>query len=179
MVSATGVLRNEGFPYALDNGAWTAFQLGKAFDAEAFKRALDAMGECADFIVLPDIVSGGLQSLEFSLSWVSRVRSYGRPLMLPVQDGMTVEMVDPELNEDMGIFIGGSTEFKEATMYDWTDFAHCFGHSVHVGRVNSQRRLKMCQQIGVDSFDGSGPSRFLKHAKVMDRAFRQGCIRIQ
>jgi hypothetical protein len=32
LLSPTGVLRTEGFRYALDNGAWTAHQQGTEFD---------------------------------------------------------------------------------------------------------------------------------------------------
>lgn len=52
MVSARGVLRTEGFPYALDNGAWTAFQKGEPFDGAAFERAVKLLGADADWIVL-------------------------------------------------------------------------------------------------------------------------------
>lgn len=40
LVSATGILRHEGFQYALDNGAWTAFQKGVPFDEQKFAAAL-------------------------------------------------------------------------------------------------------------------------------------------
>lgn len=70
LVSATGVLRTEGFGYALDNGAWSAFQRGQSFDELAFRRALDMLGAGADFVVVPDIVCGGEASLE--LSWEGR-----------------------------------------------------------------------------------------------------------
>lgn len=176
MVSAKGVLRTEGMPYALDNGAWHAHVNKSTFDGDAFEKALDLLGECADFIVLPDIVAGGMRSLEFSLSWLDQVRAFGRLMLLPVQDGMTVESVDPVLAEGMGIFIGGSTEWKLATMHDWADFANIFGIYIHCGRVNSRRRIKLCKQAGVDSFDGSGPSRFLLHARTMDAELRQGIL---
>lgn len=176
MVSAKGVLRTEGFRYALDNGAWHSYANKVPFDADAFRRALDLFGERADFIVLPDIVCGGLRSLEFSLSWLDEVRAFGRLMLLPVQDGMEVESVDEVLGDRMGIFIGGETEWKERTMHDWADFAHMFGIYVHCGRVNSRRRLKLCKHAGVDSFDGSGPSRFVKHARVMDAELCQGIL---
>jgi hypothetical protein len=148
------------------------------FDADAFRKALDLLGECADFIVLPDIVAGGLASLDFSLSWIDEVKTYGRPMLLPVQDGMEVEHVDPILKDGMGIFIGGTTEYKESTIPMWSDFGALFDIYVHVGRVNSRRRLKLCKMSGADSFDGSGPSRFLKHAKVMDAENRQDVLAI-
>ena len=55
MVSARGPLRPERFGYALDNGAWTAFQRGEPFDVPAFDRAVALLGPGADWIVLPDI----------------------------------------------------------------------------------------------------------------------------
>ena len=169
MVSAKGSLRTEGFPYALDNGAWTAHVKGLPFDSGAFLKALDLLGAEADFIVIPDIVAGGERSLEFSLTWINRVRPYGRMMLLPVQDEMTVDMVEPHIAPDMGLFIGGTTEFKERTIPLWGAFS-CY---VHCGRVNSRRRLKLCKHAGVDSFDGSGPSRFVKHARRMDAELRQ------
>ena len=55
LVSAAGSLRHEGFQYALDNGAWSAFTQGKPFDVRAFMAALHKMGPGADWSVLPDI----------------------------------------------------------------------------------------------------------------------------
>jgi len=73
LVSATGVLRTEGFAtYALDNGAWTAYRQGRPFDEAAFFRAVEALAEGAQFVVVPDIVCGGLASLRFSEAWLPR-----------------------------------------------------------------------------------------------------------
>jgi hypothetical protein len=67
LLSAAGALRTEGFEtYALDNGAWSAYQKGLVFDERAFLRALDALGGDAEFVVVPDIVCGGLESLRLS-----------------------------------------------------------------------------------------------------------------
>lgn len=38
LVSATGVHRHEGFRYAIDNGAWTAYQAGTLWNESAFLR---------------------------------------------------------------------------------------------------------------------------------------------
>lgn len=75
MVSARGALRTEGFRYALDNGAWTSFQRGEPFDEAAFERAIARLGADADWIVVPDIVMGGMASLKFSRSWLARLRN--------------------------------------------------------------------------------------------------------
>lgn len=74
LVSRAGEWRTEGFEdYVLDNGAWSDFQADRPFDDEAFERLIDRLGARAAWIVLPDIVAGGLaslvvQSLPFGLS---------------------------------------------------------------------------------------------------------------
>jgi len=176
MISARGVHRDEGFQYAIDNGAWTAFKKKQPFDSEAFERVLETHGKNADFIAVPDIVCGGLESLEFSKGWLNRLTGCYTLLLLPVQDGMTVPDVEPLLSKHLGIFIGGSDDFKESTMGEWAGLARKVGCRIHCGRVNSQRRLKLCQLWGIDSFDGSGPGRYAKHSRVMDAQHRQSSM---
>lgn len=113
LVSPTGVLRTEDFRYCLDNGAWTAFQQGRPFDERAFGRAIDLLGEGSDFFILPDIVAGGMRSLEFSLKWKVRLSGIPTLTLLAVQDGMEPDDVREYLNPACGIFLGGSTEYQE------------------------------------------------------------------
>ncbi len=171
LVSARGVLRHEGFAYALDNGAWTAHTHGEPFDESAFVRAVDRLGAGADFVVLPDIVAGGLKSLAYSLSWLPRLEH--PHLLLAVQDGMTTEDVRPHLGQRVGVAVGGTTDWKLGTLHHWGSLARETGCWLHVLRVNSQRRIRRCQDVGAHSFDGSGPSRFAKHLAVLDAAVRQ------
>jgi hypothetical protein len=160
MVSAAGVLRHEGFPYALDNGAWSAFQQGRPFDVDQFVKALDLMGVGADFVVVPDSVEDREETLKMAETWLPRLDDYGHRRLLAVQDGMTGECVAPWLGPDVGIFVGGSTGWKERTMAEWGRVARRRGCWLHVGRVNTRRRLALCKFAGADSFDGSGPSKF-------------------
>lgn len=162
LVSARGVLRCEGFPYALDNGAWTSFQNGEPFDVKAFERAVSLMGDAADWIVAPDIVCGGLESLRFSLDWLPRIP--GR-VLLAVQDGIEPEDVEPYLSERVGIAIGGSTAWKEKQLAErrWR------ASWLHVLRVNTARRIRLCHWAGATSFDGSGASRFACSVRMLDR----------
>ena len=108
--------------YALDNGAWGCFQKGVDFDSESFLKMLGWLGDDADWIVVPDIVQGGLDSLLFSLTWLSRVLSFGAAL-IAVQDGMETADVSDLLNDRVGIFLGGSTEWKLETMREWGELA--------------------------------------------------------
>lgn len=172
MVSARGVLRHEGFQYALDNGAWTAFQRGEQFDAGAFQRAVDLLGVGSDFIVVPDIVAGGLWSLDFSMSWLDRLRGVA-PLLLAVQDGISPDDVRNLIGRDLGVFVGGTTDWKLMTMQAWGAVARRAGAHLHVGRVNTSRRIALCSAAGADSFDGSSATRFAVTLRPLDLARRQ------
>ncbi len=177
MVSARGVLRTEGFRYALDNGAWTSFQRREPFHEAAFERALAQLGPGADWIVVPDIVMGGLASLKFSRMWLDRLRQRQRladaTFLIAVQNGMRSIDVSGLLGPRVGIFVGGDTRWKLATMAQWARLAHARGAICHVGRVNSARRIRLCAAAGVDSFDGSGVSRFASALPPLDMARRQ------
>lgn len=169
LVSARGVLRNEGLPYALDNGAWTAFTQGEPFNVGAFEKALDLMGAEADWVASPDIVGGGMRSLELSESWLPRLID-ARLVLIPVQDGLTASDVRPLLGNRVGIFLGGSTEWKLSTMREWGELAREVGCYYHVARVNTRRRIEMCSEAGATSFDGSSASRFAASLPSLERA---------
>lgn len=171
LVSARGVLRHEGFPYALDNGAWTAHTQGQDFDVPAFDRALDLLGQGAHWVILPDRVGDARRTLEMASYWFGRVRT---PKLLAVQDGMTRSMVEDWISaegaEDLrGIFVGGTDGWKEKTAASWAAFSRENGQICHVGRVNTRRRLAIAVDAGADSVDGSGISQFLVHGRSFHR----------
>jgi hypothetical protein len=145
---------------AVDNGAWACHTQGRPFDGDAFRRALARWGGGADWIVLPDVVAGGLASLELSLSWLEEVAAVGRPMLLPVQDGMTAEDVRPHVGGAVGIFVGGLTEWKERTAAAWGELARERGCHLHVGRVNSARRMQLAIDAGADSADGTSVTKW-------------------
>ena len=64
----------EGLRFGIDNGAWKAFQQKQPFDGDAFGALVERFGCAADFVVMPDIVAGGRDSLAFSVSWFPRLR---------------------------------------------------------------------------------------------------------
>lgn len=168
LVSARGVLRSEGFPYALDNGAWTAFQQGEPFDVRAFERAVDLLGSGADWIVVPDKVADRCASLRMADEWLPRLRGVSQ-LLFAVQDGMTAADVPCEC----GVFLGGSTEWKLATMEAWGQWCRKTGRHYHVARVNSARRISLAKQAGADSIDGSSASRFALSLPRLQRGIAQ------
>jgi len=180
MLSPAGVLRTEGFAnYALDNGAWSAFNGGKPYSEEDFGEALVRFGPAADFVCVPDIVLGGMGSLDLSLAWLSRVLDHTQVAMICVQNGMTPNHLAGILGPRVGVFVGGDDEWKEATCGSWAVAARAAGARCHVGRVNTLRRLRIISMGGADSFDGSGASKWVKHLHRMERWLRQPTFRFR
>lgn len=118
-----------GYPftrYAVDNGAWTDYIKGRQFNHMRFLKVLEKIKQQEtqpDFIVLPDIVRGGLKSFELSKSYLDVADNH--PCYFSIQDGITPEMITPDIIEAVnGFFIGGSNVWKWRVMNEWVTFAH-------------------------------------------------------
>lgn len=167
-----GELPPRRHPWAYDNGAFKDWTAGAAFNEKRYLADLDCLHlVCTtrpDFLIPPDRVGGGLDSLKFSLSWVERCKPYG-PLYLAVQDGMTEADVDAVLEPFAGVFVGGTHPWKLRTARAWADFAHARGRKLHIGRVGTEKKVRWALRIGADSVDSCLPlwsaenlARFLK-----------------
>lgn len=174
LVSCAGEWRTEGFPYCLDPGTWTDHKLGREiFDGETFQRFIDELGPGGDFIIAPDIVAGGLRSLVRTVEWLDRCKARCALVLIAVQDGMHPVDVVQFIGPNVGIFLGGSTEWKVEHMEQWGAFCAKWGCHYHVGRANSRRRLRLAIASGAATADGSGPARFAKHTPKVARWMRQ------
>jgi hypothetical protein len=161
--------------FAIDNGAFS----NGGFKPEPFGVLIERLGCAADFIVLPDIVAGGADSLALSVSWIPKLRGL-KKLLLPLQDGMNARDVGMVLrqNVQVGLFLGGSTEFKLREIYAWGMVAAAWKRHYHVGRVNTARRIRLCAEAGADSFDGTSVSRYSITLPLLDMASRQPSLLI-
>lgn len=179
IVSPTGVWRSEGFRYGLDNGAWTAHQSGDPWDAVLFRDAVESMGRDADWIVCPDVVGKMAESLTRTREWFPWLTRTHPRILIAVQDGMTPDHIDDLVGAGrwVGVFIGGTTGWKEASMAMWGEYKKKKDFYLHVGRVNTVRRIEMCARAGADSFDGTSPSRYASNtprlSEALDRVNRQ------
>lgn len=184
LVSTAGVWRTEGFAWAADNGQWAERDNPGPFKADRFRRFLAwcmAQPVAPDWIVLPDVVMGGCRSLNLSLRWLAEFRRLGLlrsvNVLIAVQNGMEagrqLARVVRHLGKRVGIFVGGDTDWKLATMGFWARIAHAAGAMCHVGRVNTARRIHACEAAGVDSFDGSSASRFEVTLRPLELARQQ------
>jgi len=79
------------------------------------------------------------------------IREYGYPVAFVTQDGLRMEDV-PWDDFDV-LFVGGSDEHKLRESWPFIYRAKELGKWVHVGRVNSEKRMRMFWMA--DSVDGT------------------------
>jgi hypothetical protein len=148
---------------ALDNGAFRCWQRGYPFMEEFFWQTIR---DCydkkidLDFIVCPDIVTGGKRSLDFSIEYANSKLRTSQNLALAVQDGVKPSDIDKFcLSNFSHIFIGGSVEWKWETAEQWVDYAHGKEMKCHIGRCGTLDRLRYARGIGADSVDSTSIAR--------------------
>lgn len=162
-----------GFKFAIDNGAFSAWNSNEDFDGDGFMALVETHGAAADFVVIPDKVASRY-SLDFSRSWIGHLRHL-RNLLIAVQDGMDFEDVGAFIRHERvgGIFLGGSIEWKLKTMYQWGAVAKSLGCYFHVGRVNTARRIRLCAEAAANSFDGTSATMYSCTLPLLDSARKQ------
>lgn len=166
--------------YAIDNGAWGAFSRGEPWNPAGFEQLVAERGRLADFIVAPDIVCGGLPSLDLSVSWLPRLLDVAtgicQRVLIPVQNGMEPADLVGLIGPRVGLFVGGDTAWKEATMASWGALCATRRAYLHVGRVNTRRRISLCAAAGVSSFDGTSVTRYSCNLPMLDDQVRQAAM---
>lgn len=142
--------------WAADNDAFNG-----GFDPVAYMRMLHKykthQSTCM-WVAAPDVVGVATSTLELFYEWAPVLEEWGYPVALVGQDGMS-----DDLPWDMcdAFFIGGSTEWKlGAAARQITRSALDRGKLVHMGRVNSRRRIKYAKSIGCHSVDGTAVARY-------------------
>lgn len=152
------------FPFeqwGFDNGAFVAFCQGKPFPEAQFRRRLEVAHATAAhdpyLAVTPDIVAGGVRSLDFSEEWrMSGCLVDEWPWYLAVQDGMQPADVEPHMHLYAGLFLGGTDRFK-ATAGRWVQLAHKHQKKFHYGRAGTPGKLVSAFKVGADSCDSAFP----------------------
>jgi len=163
------LLYEQGF--ALDNGAYSYWHRGLDFPTKEFNDCLKKYGSAADWIVLPDVVRDWDATHKFSNEWYEQLKGMNK-LLVVTQNGCEKNNWSDLyywLDKGVGIFVGGTDEFKK----DYTPFFAevCKERNLicHVGRVNSILRANWVKNCGAFSFDGSGMSRFMAQAERMSK----------
>lgn len=106
------------------------------------------------FATVPDVVGSHAGTLERWWQWHDAVADLGYKPAFVLQDGVVLEEIPWA---QMGaLFIGGTTEFKLSdTAREVTQMAKERDKWVHMGRVNSQKRIRLAYEWGCDSVDGT------------------------
>lgn len=110
------------------------------------------------FVVVPDVVADWSLTVEMAEVYAPHLRRFDLPFAIALQDGADFEEAlrfDPA-----AVFVGGSTAWKWGNVGRIVDFFADRGIWIHVGRVNSTKRILLCRSYGVSSCDGSGFVRF-------------------
>lgn len=146
-------------PWAYDNGAFKDWTGAQAFDVAAFERDVVTISRSPrkpEFLVMPDVVAGGVRSLDLSVPWARMLNGLA-PRYLAVQDGMQDKDIEPILKHFEGVFIGGTLSWKIATGAAWVQFAHAHQKPCHIGRVGTFKRVRWARRINADSIDSCLP----------------------
>lgn len=154
------------FPYAMDNGAFSCWNpTDNTFDDIKWKQTEQAWREMLFWAqsapikpmwaIVPDRPGDGEATCQKWSEFASVVAMSGIPLAVAVQDGMDADTVRTLTPTPEVIAVGGSTEWKWATVEMWArEFPR-----VHLLRCNSPTKLYYLESLGVESCDGTGWNR--------------------
>ena len=167
-----------GENWGFDNGAFKDFLQGKQFDRTRYLKSLEKAVRISEIYhppyiaVIPDIVAGGMKSLEFSISWLeTELSSIPFNWYLAVQDGIDPLEIENTLRnypQIKGLFLGGTDEFKKTAPF-WSSLAHSLGLKFHYARAGSKKKVELAKKSLADSLDSSLP---LWTEKKLDRFIR-------
>lgn len=138
--------------WAADNGCYTNPDLNVK-NYLAWLKNLTEFRETCLFAVAPDMVADAGATWERSRDVLPHIRALGYPAAFVAQDGIEDEPIHWDAFDCL--FIGGSTEWKLSGDAFWLcrEASHK-GKWVHMGRVNSFRRLLQARFAGCHSTDG-------------------------
>jgi len=155
--------------WAADNGCYAK---GDDFDPKAWLSWLEALApehrsRCL-FATAPDVVGDAVETLLRSLPYLAKVRAMGYPAAFVAQDGSEKDPDNLVPWDDVDVlFLGGTTEWK-LDHYKGGRLAFEAlrrGRRVHMGRVNSKKRLDIADLFGCATADGTflafGPTKNL------------------
>jgi hypothetical protein len=116
------------------------------------------------FATAPDVLADHAATVEMSRPLFPSLRKLGYMAAFVAQDGWS-ETTTPWDEFDV-LFIGGTTRFKLSLGGEAIRAARCRNKHVHMGRVNSFRRLRLAAAAGCHSADGT----FLKFGPDINQA---------
>lgn len=146
-------LKQYEYPLCADNGAFKDFNLKRW---QTFIKSITPDIPLR-WLSVPDRVADMQETLRLYAKWRPSLAHLPRALV--AQDG--AEACDLPWSDFCCLFIGGSTEWKlSSAARDLITEAQARRKWTHIGRVNSDMRLRYAFNLGVDSIDGTGYSQY-------------------
>ena len=147
-----GYLTPTGMPVAYDNGMFRVWRSGGIWEPDRWAQWLMTQPRGL-FAVVPDVPADAKRTRARFDLYAPFVRLH-QPVAYALQDGS--ERVAPPWDDFDVLFVGGTDAFRY-TELGWEVMAEAKarGKWVHVGRVNTLRRLLSCRAGQVDSVDGT------------------------
>ena len=148
-------------PWACDNSAYS-----NPDDQKFWRLCMSSWDVCRYhppmWVAVPDVVGSHSDTLRLFGWWCDWWRAelgcIPWPLAFVLQDGC--EAAGVPWDEIVAVFVGGTTRFKLRESADLIGEAKDRQKQVHIGRVNSLRRLRYAHDVGADTVDGSSFSMF-------------------
>lgn len=164
---AQGNLVPPGARWAADNGKFGKGWPGADAWFEWLTDRVDRYGaDLCLFATAPDVVGDATATLAEASPWLPRVRSLGIPVAFVAQNGCSASGLIPWGDFDV-LFLGGDDEFKIGFEGGAVArLARLRGVPVHMGRVNSRKRLRLAMEWDCATADGTylafGPAKNLE-----------------
>ena len=148
--------------FAVDNGC---FSQPAKYTNTGFLTWLDTLNRKCLFATAPDVVGDADKTLERSLPVLAEIRKLGYSAGYVGQDG--AKKTGLPWDKFDCFFVGGTTAWKMSQVAaNLIIEAKQRGKWVHVGRVNSYKRMRIVDFFGADSCDGThltfGPNNKIK-----------------
>lgn len=131
------------------------------WDRDRFVRMLCNVStlQCLQWVACPDVVADSEATLNRFRQWQPLFEKLNVPAALVAQNGLQSKQLP--WDDITCLFIGGDTEWKlgpeaAALVFEAKDR----GKWVHMGRVNSIKRMEYAKTLGCDSVDGSSWARW-------------------
>lgn len=140
-----------GVSWAMDNGA---FIHKTPLEFLAMLKRYQRYAVKPDWVVALDVPGNAEKTLELFPAWNQIIKAYGYPVALVAQNGMRPEQVN--WDEIVCLFVGGTDKWRFGPeCMALVREAKRRGKITHLGRVNTQSRIKAAYLAGFDTVDGS------------------------
>jgi hypothetical protein len=159
------------FPYAADNDAYSYFDEARY---EAMLARLETAEHRPLWVAAPDVVADARATERLYERWRDVLRLADLPVAFIAQNGAAPD--DVPWSEIACVFIGGDDTFKLGPAARAIALrADVERVALHLGRVNSRRRIAYARELGAATFDGSAISKWPdSRAPRMIAELRQG-----